>query len=220
MVRRIAVGIFALTVLAIVFGLIYLGEEAPPEPDLKLLVLSPHWLGIKEEFSRGFRDYYRKRTSLIAEVEWLDQGGTSSIRRYIENKFSGSPEGIGVDLFFGGGIAPYLRLSEKGYFEAYRPPKHVLSGIPKDLAGIPVYDAKHRWFGACFSGFGIVYNKAVGSRMKLPEVSVRRPVMTMMFFLALYILGVMSFYLLPIDVMPDLEVPSITVITQYPGAGA
>jgi len=56
--------------------------------------------------------------------------------------------------------------------------------------------------------------------MKLPEVSVRRPVMTMMFFLALYILGVMSFYLLPIDVMPDLEVPSITVITQYPGAGA
>jgi len=171
MARRITVGIFALVVLAIVFGLIFLREEAPPEPDLKLLVLSPHWLGIKEEFSRGFREYYRKRTSLVAEIEWLDQGGTSSIRRYIENKFSASPEGIGVDLFFGGGIAPHLRLAEKGHFEAYRPPRHVLNDIPKDLAGIPVYDEKYRWFGACFSGFGIVYNKAVGDRMKLPAIS-------------------------------------------------
>jgi HAE1 family hydrophobic/amphiphilic exporter-1 len=56
--------------------------------------------------------------------------------------------------------------------------------------------------------------------MKLPEMSVRRPVLVTMFFIGLTILGLMSFYLLPIDTMPDLEVPNVIVITQYPGASA
>ena len=56
--------------------------------------------------------------------------------------------------------------------------------------------------------------------MKLPEMSVRRPVLVSMFFIGLTLLGTMSFYLLPIDTMPDLEVPNLVVITQYPGAAA
>jgi HAE1 family hydrophobic/amphiphilic exporter-1 len=56
--------------------------------------------------------------------------------------------------------------------------------------------------------------------MKLPEMSVRRPVLVTMFFIGLTLLGTMSFYLLPIDTMPDLEVPNLVVITKYPGAAA
>ena len=56
--------------------------------------------------------------------------------------------------------------------------------------------------------------------MKLPEMSVRRPVLVTMFFIGLTLLGLMSFYLLPIDTMPDLEVPNLIVITEYPGASA
>ncbi len=56
--------------------------------------------------------------------------------------------------------------------------------------------------------------------MKLPEISVKRPVATTMVFLAVLLFGLVSLKMLPLDVMPELEVPSLTVITVYPGASA
>lgn len=56
--------------------------------------------------------------------------------------------------------------------------------------------------------------------MKLPEMSVRRPIATAMMFLAVLVFGIVSYLKLPLDVMPDLEMPSLTVITVYPGASA
>ncbi len=56
--------------------------------------------------------------------------------------------------------------------------------------------------------------------MTLSERAVRRPVSTLMFFLALLLMGVVSIRFLPIDLMPDMELPSITLLTYYPGAGA
>lgn len=56
--------------------------------------------------------------------------------------------------------------------------------------------------------------------MKLPEISVKRPVATAMVFLAILVFGLVSFKMLPLDVMPELEMPSLTVITVYPGASA
>ena len=56
--------------------------------------------------------------------------------------------------------------------------------------------------------------------MKLPEISVKRPVATLMLFLAIMMLGVVSLKMLPLDIMPEMEFPSVTVITIYPGASA
>lgn len=56
--------------------------------------------------------------------------------------------------------------------------------------------------------------------MKLPEIGVKRPVATAMLFLAIMLLGFISIKMLPLDVMPDMEIPSVTVITVYPGASA
>jgi len=56
--------------------------------------------------------------------------------------------------------------------------------------------------------------------MKLPEFGVKRPVMTLMIFLGILLLGTVSLKLLPIDLMPKIELPSLAVITQYPGASA
>jgi hydrophobe/amphiphile efflux-1 (HAE1) family protein len=56
--------------------------------------------------------------------------------------------------------------------------------------------------------------------MKLPEISVKRPVATAMVFLAVLVFGLVSLRMLPLDVMPELEMPSLTVITVYPGASA
>lgn len=56
--------------------------------------------------------------------------------------------------------------------------------------------------------------------MNLPDVSVRRPVTTIMLFLGIIIIGYVSFSRLPIDLFPEIEPPIISVLTQYPGASA
>lgn len=56
--------------------------------------------------------------------------------------------------------------------------------------------------------------------MKLPEISVKRPVMTLMVFLAVLVIGSISFLNLKLDLLPKIEPPVMTVITPWPGASA
>lgn len=56
--------------------------------------------------------------------------------------------------------------------------------------------------------------------MKLPQVAVKRPVFTAMLFVAILLFGVVSLTKLPLDIMPEMELPTITIITVYPGASA
>ncbi|MCG0277935.1 MAG: efflux RND transporter permease subunit [Thermanaeromonas sp.] len=56
--------------------------------------------------------------------------------------------------------------------------------------------------------------------MRLPEFSVKQPVATLMLFLAVIILGVLSLTRLPIDLLPDIEMPVVSVLTVWPGASA
>jgi len=56
--------------------------------------------------------------------------------------------------------------------------------------------------------------------MKLPEISVRRPVTTVMVFAAITLLGCVAFFRLNLDLLPDIEPPAVSVITPYPGASA
>ncbi|HUU41735.1 MAG TPA: efflux RND transporter permease subunit, partial [Desulfatiglandales bacterium] len=55
--------------------------------------------------------------------------------------------------------------------------------------------------------------------MNLPSLAVKRPITTSMFFFALLIFGSISLFRLPIDILPDITYPSITVNTEYEGAG-
>ncbi|MBC7125126.1 MAG: efflux RND transporter permease subunit, partial [Bacteroidales bacterium] len=56
--------------------------------------------------------------------------------------------------------------------------------------------------------------------MKLPQVAVKRPVFTAMLFVAILLFGLVSLVKLPLDIMPEMELPTLTVITVYPGASA
>lgn len=55
--------------------------------------------------------------------------------------------------------------------------------------------------------------------MKLPELAIRRPVFATVVFLALSLLGAISYLRLPVDLMPDITLPTITVRTTYEGVG-
>ena len=128
----------------------------------KLVLVSPHSDEIQNEFSGAFEAFYETTTGRNVSLEWLDVGGgTSSILRYIKGEFGRTPEGIQIDLFFGGGLDPYTELAEGGILQPYRLPDEILSAIAPTIGGIPVYDPAFRWYGATLAGFGIVYNKRV-----------------------------------------------------------
>ncbi|PKN01722.1 MAG: hypothetical protein CVU77_04235 [Elusimicrobia bacterium HGW-Elusimicrobia-1] len=55
--------------------------------------------------------------------------------------------------------------------------------------------------------------------MKLPSFSVRRPVATTMAYLAVVVLSVVALTRLPLDILPEITFPAITVTTTYQGAG-
>ncbi len=54
--------------------------------------------------------------------------------------------------------------------------------------------------------------------MNLPKIGVKYPVTTAMFFIALVVMGLFSFFQLGVDLMPEIEMPAISVNTSYPGA--
>lgn len=55
--------------------------------------------------------------------------------------------------------------------------------------------------------------------MSIINLSVKRPIGTVMFYVGIILLGVISLMNLSINLLPDLSYPKITVLTQYPGSG-
>ncbi len=134
----------------------------------RLVIVSPHWEGIRYEFTRSFDTYYREETGRGVEIEWMDVGGTSEILRFIKSEFTGKPDGIGIDMMFGGGSDPFMELARLGLQSSYRLPDILLSRLPAEAGGYPIYDAGYQWYGATMAGFGIVYNKRVVQIVDLP----------------------------------------------------
>lgn len=142
--------------------------ESPP-PDAEMLsIMSPHRREVRQEYSRGFDEWMKVKQGRRARIQWLDAGGTSKILKDLESRFATSPDASGVDLMFGGGVAPYLTASEHGWLDAVEVPPDILNAIPATCAGAPTYDANRRWFGVALSGFGILYNRPLVERLKLP----------------------------------------------------
>ena len=54
--------------------------------------------------------------------------------------------------------------------------------------------------------------------MHLPELSIRRPVTVIMFYLGIIILGVISWSRLPQELFPSISYPQITIVTTYENA--
>jgi len=55
-------------------------------------------------------------------------------------------------------------------------------------------------------------------KMKITKFAVEKPIATSMFFIVILLFGFISFFKLPIDFMPKIEAPVITIITFWPGS--
>jgi ABC-type Fe3+ transport system substrate-binding protein len=144
---------------------------APDKARDELIGITPHWEGIRFEFETAFTKHWREKTGRDLSIRWLDVGGTSDIVKYIKGQFKRDPNGIGIDLFFGGGADSYLELERFGLLAQANVDRAVLKAIPQSLAGMPLYSPHHTWFSNALSAFGILYNKVAITRLGLPTPS-------------------------------------------------
>lgn len=135
-----------------------------------LQIVSPHPQIIQDEFGPAFEVWYKAKTGTSVKVVWRDLGGTSAALSGIVTAFEKRPEGIDLDMFFGGGVDPYMQLKSLGLLQAYEMPADILAAIPKELNGVPLYDPQYSWYGTAISGFGIVYNKPLVKQLGIPEI--------------------------------------------------
>ncbi|MFL5244837.1 MAG: ABC transporter substrate-binding protein [Gemmataceae bacterium] len=141
-------------------------------PRPRLVLISPHRDELREEVALAFQKWVGSRADSLAgqgfdvaqgvDIVWQDiGGGTSQITRYLES----NPGGTGIDVLFGGGTEPHLRLAGKGLLEKIDLPQDLLARIPLELNGVPLRDPEGRWYGPMLSSFGILYNRRVLDRI-------------------------------------------------------
>jgi ABC-type Fe3+ transport system substrate-binding protein len=139
------------------------------QEEVDLVIISPHQEGIRKEYEAAFSSYYLETFGETVNVDWLDVGGTSDVIKYIDSAYQAKPEGIGIDIIWGGGVDPFIAAKEKGQLQEYIVDDEILSKIPATIAGVPMYDPDYTWYGSALSGFGIIYNKALLELEGLPE---------------------------------------------------
>lgn len=128
---------------------------------------------LKSEYLNAFRrEWEGAGRSWTAEVEAAfdnprvalpDDASSDDAAQAARRAFLASTEGIGVDLFFGGGAYDFIqqaragRLIDCGILSA-QPAWFNASSIPQTVSGEPFYDKEGRWIGTCLASFGICYN--------------------------------------------------------------
>jgi ABC-type Fe3+ transport system substrate-binding protein len=167
----LTVCLIALAALAVVLTLACgSGPKTPAAGTDKLSILSPHTTDIRDNMLPLFKAWYRRKTGRAIEVEWINQGGSSDNLRFIRSEFARTPQGIHIDLFWGGGISPSMTLKKEGLLQRTELDPAVMAGIPKSVSGIPVYDPDLMWYGSCLSTFGILSHEMVRQYQKFPEI--------------------------------------------------
>jgi ABC-type Fe3+ transport system substrate-binding protein len=124
-------------------------------------IISPHSREIQTEFASLW-----KAKNPDISIKWLDQGGSSDDLNFVRDQFarSSKEKGIGIDLFFGGGSETFTELEGDGLLASLDSDY----GIPKELNGMPLVGKNRTWVAAALSGFGILYNKKIAERDRLP----------------------------------------------------
>lgn len=162
-------GVF-LPLAAVVAAPIILRDDdaaAMSRATLRLEVITPHNELIRREFGEAFSHWYEQKHGKSVYVNWRTPGGTSEIKRVLDSAFTSAgkngSEGIGLDLFFGGGVYDFKLQAQEGRFQkmnlfAEKPALFADGTIPQIQSGETYYPDDHDWLGTCLSSFGICYN--------------------------------------------------------------
>jgi len=98
--------------------------------EAEVVVISPHWEGIRDETSRAFSAWHEKTFGEPAVIRWKNLGGGGSqIIKFLRGEYAAHASS-GVDVLYGGGIDPFLELKKDGLLARCDLPADVLAAIP------------------------------------------------------------------------------------------
>jgi iron(III) transport system substrate-binding protein len=164
-------------------------EARPPADALELVVISPHSESIKFEFARAFDAWHREHFGRPVRIDYRDIGGSSEISRFLDSEYkalaaAGGKGRVGIDVIWGGGAFDFANTyAEQGFLSPY-PLAELEADLGEKLSDViprtppamvkldsayQSYDKLGRWYGACLSSFGIVYNRNLCRTLGLPE---------------------------------------------------
>ncbi|MEN8783425.1 MAG: extracellular solute-binding protein [Akkermansiaceae bacterium] len=134
---------------------------------VRLEVITPHNELIRREFGEAFSRWYEKKHGENVYVNWRTPGGTSEIKRVLDSAFKAAEkngsDGVGLDLFFGGGVYDFKGQAKAGRFQKLdvfedEAALFERATIPENQSGESYYPKERDWLGTCLSSFGICYN--------------------------------------------------------------
>jgi ABC-type Fe3+ transport system substrate-binding protein len=151
----------------------------------RLVIITPHNEQIRSEVATAFNNWRKALGKEPIGFDWRTSGGTSDLRRMVQADFSAKAaagrvaDGIGIDLFFGGGdyehnqLAKGVAIGDERFaiIQAIVLPEGMLQQIypTNNIGGEPLYHPKLSWVGVVLSSFGIVFNRDVLAMRNLPE---------------------------------------------------
>jgi len=136
--------VLGLVVILAVPILLQRTAERVRNPDVRLVVITPHVEAIRHEFGLGFREWYRARTGKVVDVDWRVIGGTSDITRYLASEYLNA-----FRLHWERDLGRRWSFEVQG---AYANPRIVLDDTPEDDT---VAEAARRAFLASNVGVGL-----------------------------------------------------------------
>lgn len=124
---------------------------------------------VNDRYEAAFRRYYEAaggNWNRLAAESFRDarlDAAPDTSGGAVRQRFTQSEVGIGIDLFFGGGVFDHARFAAMGYgvdagIRERRPEYFVEEIIPARFAGEQIYDPQGRFYGVCLSTFGIAKN--------------------------------------------------------------
>lgn len=180
MLRRAFV-IIGLPAIVIAVPLLLRRESSTVSPaaaDDRLVIITPHTESICQEFGEAFARHWLATTGRTLYVDWRSPGGASEIRMVLDAGFEAAAaagrEGIGVDVYFGGGAPDFVSQAKRGRLaalEVFQTRPEWFEGehapIPQAFTGETYYPPDRVWIGTCLSRFGICHNPDVLARLGL-----------------------------------------------------
>ena len=187
MMKARLTGVLGLLGLIVALPLVLKRESetaSPGSADDRLVILSPHNESIRKEFGEAFAAWWKKEKGRTIYVDWRTPGGTSEIRMVIDAGYKAAEEtgreGMGVDLFFGGGEPDFAGQAKAGRLvplDVFRKEPWLFGEggiIPEIFTGERYYAKDGVWVGTCMSQFGICYNPDFLKRVGLDAPTVWR----------------------------------------------
>jgi len=122
---------------------------------------------LNSRFDAAFDRYWRqKHGRSLPVLDWarpekIDDPKLRAQAQRIRTELLASEAGIGIDVYFGGGMYDHDRAKARGQTVPVQLDASIAEQIPASLGGDRLYDPNGYWWGAALSSFGILYNRQV-----------------------------------------------------------